>query len=67
MSNRRYSVEIARTVVTTIEVDAENPEEAVSKVDKVSFPLPPADEWRALKGWEYTVLDDNGDELYHSP
>jgi hypothetical protein len=59
----RYAVEVLRTVATTVEVEAEDPDEAHRKVNDRSFPLPPIQEWEPLDGWEYVVYDEAEQEV----
>lgn len=56
-----YQVEVLRTIATTVEVEARNPEDAVSQAD--NFDLPPVDEWSGLNDWQYVVYGEGGEEL----
>lgn len=58
----RYTVEVQRLIVHSVDVEADSPQQARETVDDRSFPLPPTGEWEALKGCEYIVYDRNGRE-----
>ena len=58
-----FKVEIQRTIYTSVGVEAESADDALAKVEKVSFPLPPRSEWEALDGEEIIVRDENGEEI----
>lgn len=52
-----YTVQITRTVVTEVPVEAASQDEALAAVDKVAFPLPDPAEWSVVKGtYEYMVM-----------
>lgn len=60
-----YEVRVVRSMETTVEVEAESPEDAAKQVDRSDFALPPAEEWDTLKdSYEYTVLDAEGEVLF---
>jgi hypothetical protein len=58
-----YEVEVQRTIYTSVEVEADSAEEAESKVESVTFPLPPRSEWEALDDETIIVRDGTGEEL----
>jgi hypothetical protein len=59
----RFSVEVRRSIVTTVDVEADTPEAAIDKVDRHDFELPPRDEWSGVKDWSYLVMDEDGNEV----
>lgn len=59
----KYLVEIARTIRTTVEVEAATPEAARETVDHRDFELPPHGRWSGDKDWQYIVMDADGTEL----
>lgn len=58
-----YHVQVRRSLVCTVEVEAGSPAEAIKKVDNQDFDLPPRDEWDGQKDWQYEVYDANGDNV----
>jgi hypothetical protein len=59
-----YTVTLTRSITVDVTVDADSPEEAATKANQHSFPLPPRDEWTGVKDWRFEVYDDNGGLLH---
>lgn len=53
----KFQVEITRPFTVTVEVEAENGQAAIHKVDKADFPIPDFSEWQGLKDWRYVAYD----------
>jgi hypothetical protein len=61
-----YEVEVTRSITTTVSVEADSAEAAVSKVAKHDFPLPERDEWNGMKDWFFRATNTNDDADTHS-
>lgn len=62
----RYHVYLSRSIECGVDVEADTPNAAADKASRNDFPLPPADEWNALKDWRLTVYEidpSNGDHV----
>lgn len=58
-----FTVEVRRSIVCSVQVQAPSAEQAAERVNRRDFPLPEPDEWDALKDWSYVVYGPEGDEL----
>ncbi len=56
----KFQVEVSRTIVVTVPVEAASPQAAVALVDDWHFTLPPRDSWSGQKDWRYVVYGDDG-------
>lgn len=55
-----YEIEVRQTLVVTVPVTAASEAEALVMVARRDFPLPPRDEWAAVRDlWGYRVLEDD--------
>jgi hypothetical protein len=62
----KYTVSVTRSISVDIEVEADDPEEAIATVNDQNFELPPRDEWAGDDDWLFTVFDKEGNELASS-
>ena len=63
MALETFYVEIQRTIVHEVELEAQDAETARRIVEDVDYPLPAHNEWEALKGEEIIVRNVLGDEV----
>lgn len=58
-----FQVGIDRQIYTSVEVEAESPEAALERVQRVDFTLPQHNDWDTVKDDVYTVMDEDGEEI----
>ena len=57
-----FQVEVQRTIVCTVTVEADDADAAMAVVDDASYQLPAAHECDYLDGNVYVVYDESGDD-----
>ena len=61
MAAQTWTVEVQRTITTTVEITADSAEDAYEAVEDASYPLPAVEDWQPLDGWDIRVLSDSGE------
>jgi hypothetical protein len=58
----KFQVGIERLITTMVEVEADSAKAAMEIVDARDFKLPEQNDWDRVKGEEYRVFDERGNE-----